>query len=322
MKVFFGINARWQQYKYLPEALRVMYSAAGMWTGDKWGNRKRYPRQASETWLDFGGFTLLNKYPDYPFSPMAALNLVTWLKPDYFASLDYPCEPDISRSLARLMTNQERIEKTVTNAVEMAQGLDMLHPAKSVMVPVIQGYTLQEYEYCLGLYAQAGLLREYMAVGSVCRRWKVAELRQIIPAIWQAARDRGVERLHWFGLKVLPELQPYIYSMDTATILDDYSSELRGARGGRRFPRGQREKEQAFNFFLDRCLSLTDEVELLPDDLTEGLIDHDNLGCLELDRGVLLSLAEELISQGISEAVIEGLEILDRLDSGPIGRKG
>jgi hypothetical protein len=43
-----------------------------------------------------------------------------------------------------------------------------------------------------------------------------------------------------------------IYSRDSAMAMDSYDNEVRARRDGRRFPRGQVEKQENFKIFLSR----------------------------------------------------------------------
>lgn len=263
MSLFYiGLNPRWQMYRFLPDGINIMFSAAGYCDFDSYGDFvdwrrpiKRFPKKTGKRWLDCGGYLLLNKFGHYPFSVVNYANLQAVLRADYYASMDYPCEPDISRMLG-LMSNEDRIRQTVKNA-EILSELKNHLPGQ--MVPVIQGYELDEYKYCLDLYHSAGLIRSYMAVGSMCRRISSQELNNLIPGIYHHARNHGVERLHFFGLKLSPDLkslQEYIYSRDSAVALDDYDIRLRKQRNGRRFPRGQKEKKAVFFSFIDRLNDL------------------------------------------------------------------
>lgn len=250
---FIGLNPRWQMYKFLPTGLNVMFSAAGFWDdwNGEWRRSAKFKRSFGLRWLDSGGFTMLNRYGDYPFSVINYANLIIWLKPHYYAIMDYPCEPEITRSLG-LMSNKDRIEATVKNAVALTEWENQI-PGQ--MVPVIQGYTLDEYLHCLELYNKVDLIRDYMAVGSMCRRISNEELGRLIPGIYYAAQKLGCSKLHFFGLKLSPDLIKYsdmIWSRDSAAILDDYDKTLRVERNGRRFPRGQQEKEVVFKSFLIR----------------------------------------------------------------------
>ncbi len=250
---FIGLNPRWQMYKFLPSKINVMFSAAGFWdnANGEWRRGAKFKSTFGLRYLDSGGFTLLNQYVDYPFSTINLANLIARLRPHFYVPKDYPCEPEISRSLG-LMTNVQRIKATVANAVELAEWESQL-PGQ--MVPVIQGYTLREYLHCLHLHREAGTIRDYMAVGSMCRRINDRELGRLIPGIYCAAQRLGCTKLHFFGLKLSPSLKIYnemIYSRDSAVAMDSYSNEVRAKRGGRRFPRGQEEKRQNFEMFLGR----------------------------------------------------------------------
>jgi hypothetical protein len=250
---FVGLNPRWQMYKFLPKGINVMFSAAGFWNDEakEWRRNAKFRRTFGLRWLDCGGFTMLNQYGDYPFSVVNYANLIARLKPNYYAAMDYPCEPEISRSLG-LMTNMQRIKATVANAVELTEWETQLN---GVMVPVIQGYTLREYLLCLRLHQEAGTIRDYMAVGSMCRRISDKELGELIPGIYHAAQKAGCTKLHFFGLKLSPSLETYdemIYSRDSAVAMDSYDNEVRIRRDGRRFPRGQVEKQENFKIFLSR----------------------------------------------------------------------
>lgn len=254
---FVGLNPRWQMYKFLPSGLNVMYSAAGFWDDEakEWRRGAKFKKSFGFRFLDCGGFTMLNKHGEYPFSVVNYANLIARLGPDYYATMDYPCEPEISRSLS-LEKNKERIEATVKNAEALAEWECQI-PGK--MVPVIQGYELDEYLYCLRLYEEADLIRDYMAVGSMCRRISDEQLGKLIPGLYYAANKLGCYKLHFFGLKLSRSLEIYadmIYSRDSAVAMDSYDKEIRARRGGRRFPRGQKEKEENFNGFISKIIDL------------------------------------------------------------------
>jgi hypothetical protein len=255
--LFTGINPRYQWFPWLPDGLNVMYSAAGAWdeTAQRFNPRKFMPGTHGR-WLDCGGYTVLNRYGDYPWSAAAYANLVAILRPDYYATMDYPCEPDITRAL-RLATNEERIQATVANAAAFAQEYEPMIDGPQ-LVPVIQGWTLDEYLYCLHLYQEADMIREYMAVGSMCTRSNDEQLKEIVPALYEAARRAGVFRLHFFGFKmssVLDGLQPYIYSQDSAAVYIANTRKVKERWGGR-YAKTKAHKQEAFDIFFDRARDL------------------------------------------------------------------
>lgn len=252
MIFFVGLNPRWQMYKFLPSGINVMYSAAGFWNDGEW-RRRKFKRSFGLRFLDSGGYLMLLKYGHYPFSVVNYANLVARLGPHYYATMDFACEPDlIDQAKTSLKTIKERMSATVQNAVALAEWENQL-PGQ--LVPVIQGYSIDDYLECLGMHSDAGTIRDYMAVGSMCRRTDSAEIQNIISVLGKEARRHNVTKLHYFGLKLSPDLAPVsdlIWSRDSAVALDSYSQSLRDERDGRRWPRGQQEKRAAFMDFLSR----------------------------------------------------------------------
>lgn len=250
-----GLNPRWQMYKFLPDKINVMYSANGFWDDDEkeWRKGKKFKKSFGHCYLDCGGYLMLLKYGYYPFSVINYANLVAYLRPNFYMTMDFACEPDlVDQDKTQLKTVTERIKATVANAVELAEWESQL---RGQMVPVIQGYTLREYLLCLRLHQEAGTIRDYMDVGSMCQRTSDEELGNLIPAIYHAAQASGCTKLHFFGLKLSPALEKYdemIYSRDSAVAMDSYDNEVRARRDGRRFPRGQTEKRENFEMFLSR----------------------------------------------------------------------
>lgn len=251
-KFFLGLNPRWQMYRFLPNNLNVMFSATSYWNGQTWRKPiKKFPKKCGLKWLDSGGYLALLKWGHYPFSVVNYANLVIVLQPDFYATMDLACEPSlICNSVIDSVNN--RIKMTVKNAVALGEYENQL---PGTMVPVIQGYTLPEYLSCIDLHYQNGTIRDYMAIGSMCRRISNKELHSLIPGIYQHAKDAGATKLHFFGLKLSPnllDLSEFIWSQDSAVAMDGYDKQLKKERNGRRFPRGQIEKRKAFDSFLSR----------------------------------------------------------------------
>ena len=250
MYLFTGINPRWQMFSWLPDGLHVMYSAGGAWDNrQKQWRKMSFPKTSGMRWLDCGGFTLLNKYGDYPFSVAAYANLVAATAPAFYATMDYPCEPEINRTM-HLQDNRQRIQATVDMAAELMSMESMI--GTGTAVPVIQGFALDEYLRCIDLYHQRGLIRPYMAVGSMCKRSNDAEILDLLPPIYEAATAAGVKRLHLFGLKLsllLKPLHDMIWSRDSAAVLFAPDAATKRRWGGRRWAKGQEEKRYAFEYF-------------------------------------------------------------------------
>lgn len=215
MKHFFLV-ADWGAHHYL-DVPNIMLSAGSVWhPKQNWNlSRTRLPKMVERLILDSGGYAFFSRWGEYPFDLEKYLELAYYLRdlhPLYrVATLDYPCEPDINRS--QIMTNEERIQKTVSNAVEC------FHKDNSIpWLPVIQGYTVEEYLYCIDLYNDYGIGSDYWAIGSICsRKGAPYELRNIITKIKERHQT---QKLHAFGLGIPylsdPQIFNAIYSSDSA----------------------------------------------------------------------------------------------------------
>jgi len=214
MVEFYVVYYFWKNYDLLlPENLKlnILTSVAHHWKNKRFvfpsnWNKNRFDK----TFLDSGGFQLMNKFGDYPFSIKEYIDYVNEIKPTFFASMDYPCDGADHPSPHIKYTNKERIQKTVENA-RMLADLDV----ESAFVPVIQGYKLREYAMCIDLLKSYGLIKDFMAVGSVCIRKRKEDVVKIL----KLCKEKTNARLHVFGLNLgflkYPEIRAYVDSFDT-----------------------------------------------------------------------------------------------------------
>lgn len=81
-------------------------------------------------------------------------------------------------------------------------------------LPVLQGFTEEEYLDCLDLYKQAGvdLVGRWVGIGSVCRRQATNEIAAVLKTLWA----KGL-LCHGFGVKVqgLEKAGQYLHSADS-----------------------------------------------------------------------------------------------------------
>lgn len=171
---------------------------------------KKLPRAAAPWALDSGGFTELKKHGAWTVGPAdyAArvrryrdqIGQLRWAAPQ-----DWMCEPIIinggqigsNKYVGTHLSVDEHQWRTVANLVHLRSIAPDLP-----WIPVLQGYTLAEYLRCIDRYGLAGidLTREpLVGLGSVCRRQASSEIHQIVTAV----RERGITRLHGFGVKTL-----------------------------------------------------------------------------------------------------------------------
>lgn len=238
---YWGFPASRKIPDWLPSEERIMISAGALWDKDRKVFRKRSLPKHAGLFLDSGGFTCLNLYGDYPWSREQYLELIREIQPDLAAIMDYPCEPDIRRG-DKFVTNLDRIEATLANTEGLLK--QNISPQTTIL-PVIQGYTTEEYQYCIKEMSKRGLFRDYMAVGSMCRRWNPKNLRETLTAITKAIKEIApTTKLHWFGLKITalkdPECYRGIFSFDT-------QAWSLGSNGDTKYPHGD-EKERFFSY--------------------------------------------------------------------------
>ena len=186
----------------------VLISAGSMFNKKKLRlNRGMIPDSTKRLFLDSGGYSFFTRWGEYPFSVEEYTTFANMVQDDYplteVAILDYPCEPNTNRSL--LQSNKERIDKTIQNTLECID-----YDPNLPWVPVIQGYTLQEYLYCLEEYEKHNLPYDdfdLWAIGSLCARKKVGGLRTIITNISQ----RVNMPIHTFGMTITFLRDPQIF---------------------------------------------------------------------------------------------------------------
>ena len=154
--------------------------------------------------LDSGGFTEIFRFGKYTFSSAEYYDFVINHDIDYFATMDYPCEPSVINKTG--MSVQKHIILTVES------NLDLMNI--DCVVPVIQGYNIDDYIFCCDLMKDYGCEKDYMAVGTLCKRTKAAEVVEILTAI---KFEFPQSKLHAFGLKknFIPKVKDLIYSSDS-----------------------------------------------------------------------------------------------------------
>jgi hypothetical protein len=185
----------------------------------------RLPRPVAPWALDSGGFTELSRpphrwtlsveeYVDDCRRFDAEMPGLEWVAP-----MDHMCEPFIVRKTGLSVAEHQR--RTVENFAELRERLG------SLVIPVLQGYTLADYFRCWDLYAAAGVELEaepLVGVGSVCRRHATSEAAEIFGEL-----AGGGLRLHGFGVKG-DGLRVYAGALASADSLS-WSSRARWANG-------------------------------------------------------------------------------------------
>ncbi|MFF3514795.1 hypothetical protein [Streptomyces sp. NPDC002573] len=167
------------------------------------------PQTLTRYAIDSGGFTMLQQHGCWIRSPRQYIDDLRriWegVGPfDWAAPQDWMCEPLIIhggtigplRFVGTHLSVREHQRRTVANYLELRS----LAPELPI-IPVLQGWELQDYDHCVRLYEQAGidLTREpTVGLGSVCRLQSTRKGAAIVTAM----AAHGL-RLHGFGFKTL-----------------------------------------------------------------------------------------------------------------------
>lgn len=166
-------------------------------------DRKTLPRRAEihgapVPWcLDSGGFTELNLHSRWRITARRFVEEVRRIRDAvggllWNAPMDWMTEPTILQNTGLTVVEHQR--RTIQNFLDLrAMAPDL------PTIPVLQGWTLDDYRRCMEGYARYGvdLRREpVVGVGTVCRRQSDIVASQIL----QVAIDEGL-RCHGFGFK-------------------------------------------------------------------------------------------------------------------------
>lgn len=156
---------------------------------------------AQSSWcLDSGAFSEIAQNGRFTTSPSeyarAALLYANQLgKPIWCAPQDWMCEPPMLRATG--LTIPEHQRRTVASVLELRSLLaGQLH-----IIPVLQGWCLEDYLECVDIYTCNGLdlaAEPVVGLGSVCRRQSTKEIEEIVTTLASPPYNL---RLHGFGVK-------------------------------------------------------------------------------------------------------------------------
>lgn len=160
--------------------------------------RRTLPRAVAPWALDSGGFTELSMYGAWTVPPREYAAAVRRYRDEigrlgWAAPQDWMCEPWITARTG--LSVAEHQVRTVGNFLDL-KAIDGSLP----IIPVLQGWTLADYERCASLYELAGVAlgaEPVVGLGSVCRRQATREAAAIVTAM----ASYGF-RLHGFGFKL------------------------------------------------------------------------------------------------------------------------
>jgi hypothetical protein len=162
--------------------------------------RSAVPRPGAPVFLDSRGFSEIKQHGCYTFTPQTYAAFVRRLRDEWgellahASIMDWMCEPEmLVRTGLSIPIHQANTVRSYLDLVALDSSLPW--------VPVLQGYSLDDYHRCADLYESAGVnlyALPLVGIGSVCRRQGMKEAAGIIKSLYA----RGFTNLHGFGFKV------------------------------------------------------------------------------------------------------------------------
>lgn len=165
--------------------------------------RSPFPPALAPYAIDSGAFTEVNTHGRWVTTPAeyveALRRYADELGPfDFAAPQDSMCEPFVLDRVASVTGRRPTVEDQQARTVGNLLDLRELAPDLPI-VPVLQGWTVDDYLDCVNLYRDAGIdlrAEPLVGVGSVCRRQGTGEIDVVLSGL----AAMGL-RLHGFGVK-------------------------------------------------------------------------------------------------------------------------
>lgn len=162
--------------------------------------RKTLPAVRGPVFLDSRGFSEIREHGRYTFTAREYAGFVRRLRDEWGGRLthasimDWMCEAPMLAKTGKTVGQHQQL---TVNSWLALRAIDAGLP----WVPVLQGYTVADYERCADLYERHGAVRladlPLVGLGSVCRRQGMAEAADIVKRLYA----RGLRNLHGFGFK-------------------------------------------------------------------------------------------------------------------------
>lgn len=157
--------------------------------------------------LDSGAFTRINSGKEHLPIDQYASEIERWSKCGNLqaaVSQDYMCEQFILERTGLTVADHQRL------TIERYDALMATHPSVYVL-PVLQGFTPEEYRTHVRLYSTRLKPSAWVGVGSVCKRNKSPiEVLKVLRAIKEVRPDL---QLHGFGIKKTALRVPHVAAL-------------------------------------------------------------------------------------------------------------
>lgn len=174
--------------------------------------RKSFPRARCLWSLDSGAFSELSKHGRWVTEEVEYVEAVHRYADQiggmhWAAPMDWMCEPHMLALTGKSV--REHQELTLANYCSLIE-------QGPFFIPVLQGWTVDDYLDHLDMYLSAGLDPAgsvAVGIGSVCRRQGTQDIEDVFRELWNA----GLHNMHGFGVKTsgLARYGQYLRSSDS-----------------------------------------------------------------------------------------------------------
>jgi len=169
--------------------------------------------EITNLFIDSGGYSLMLETGEHD-SVNDYLDYVEAVDANIAAMQDYPCEPGILNEYDRTVADHQAmtVDRARANLNEMrVRGLN------TEPMAVLQGWEPDDYLNCIDMFREAGVLTDYIGIGTVCRRNAETEIREIVNTVHNELPNR---KLHAFGVKKsilkYPDMRDALDSVDSS----------------------------------------------------------------------------------------------------------
>ena len=176
--------------------------------------RLSIPKNCKRLIIDSGAYDfIIKRKAEYPYEPkeyfIDILNLFNngVIPLDYLVTMDLICNPLNNKTEHK--NNLKKIRKTIENTKKLDQLFEQEDP-KFKLMPVIQGYSVEEYEMCVKYLIESNILISkkssdfLVGIGSLANRKKVSEIKAVVKAVSRKFSENDYKniKLHLFGISL------------------------------------------------------------------------------------------------------------------------
>jgi hypothetical protein len=170
----------------------ILLSAGLAWNNSGPTFNLHVPDSPNRVIVDSGGFQATTTWDlSYPYSVRDLFEWAVEVGADEVALPDFACEPDLHDT-----TPEERVTRTVEKH-RQARDVFRAESWPFEVLPVLQGWEPDEYRRCARLFERHDLVRDRMAIGTVCKRDDPSKIGEVLDVCEDVL---GPRQWHLFGL--------------------------------------------------------------------------------------------------------------------------